>query len=127
TFVIGNEVRTRTAFDVVRFELGGGIGGHGAGMLRQEALIETPFDERNGEVSPDGRFLAYQSNESGRSQVYVRPYPQVANGRWQVSAAGGSQPGWARNGRELFYLASGHLISVPVETTAATFRAGPAM
>jgi eukaryotic-like serine/threonine-protein kinase len=61
------------------------------------------FDERNAEVSPDGRWVAYESNESGQFQVYVRPFPSVENGRWQVSTGGGRQPAWARNGRELLY------------------------
>lgn len=56
------------------------------------------------EISPDGHWLAYQSNESGHSEIYVRPFPKVESGRWQVSTAGGQQPVWARNGRELFYI-----------------------
>jgi Tol biopolymer transport system component len=55
-------------------------------------------------VSPDGRWLAYSSDESGASEVYVRPFPEVASARWQASLSGGSLPVWARNGRELFYL-----------------------
>ena len=70
-----------------------------------EPLVQTPFFERNGEVSPDGRWLAYESNESGQFEVFVRPFPDVNKGRWQVSTGGGTQPLWARNGQELFYLA----------------------
>jgi serine/threonine-protein kinase len=72
---------------------------------RTEPLIQTPFTELNGEISPDGRWLAYESDESGQREVYVRPFPDVSGGRWQVSTGGGTRPLWARNGQELFYMA----------------------
>jgi serine/threonine-protein kinase len=84
---------------------------------------------RNGDISPDGRWLAYQSDESGQFEIYVRPFPDVQTGRWQVSRAGGTRPLWARSGRELFYLAPPALTSgvammaVPVESGPG-FRAG---
>ena len=53
-------------------------------------LVQTPFTERNGEVSPDGRWLAYEANDSGSFEIYVRPFPDVAGGRWQVSTGGGA-------------------------------------
>ena len=95
------------------------------GANRQtQPLLQMPFDEENAEVSPDGRWLAYQSNESGQSQVYVRPFPQVDSGRWQISTMGGSRPAWARTGRELFYLDNNNLMTaVPVQTSP-TFSAG---
>ena len=78
-------------------------------------LVQTPFSERNGEVSPDGRWLAYEANDSGRFEIYVRPFPDVAKGLWQVSTDGGTRPLWARNGQELFYLTStGTLMHVGV-------------
>jgi len=55
-------------------------------------------------LSPDGRWLAYSSNESGTFEVYVRPFPETSSAKWQVSTAGGSAPTWARSGRELFYI-----------------------
>ena len=68
------------------------------------------------EVSPDGRWLAYEANDSGRFEIYVRPFPDVTGGRWQVSTGGGTRPLWARNGQELFYLApAGALMRVGVE------------
>jgi serine/threonine-protein kinase len=67
-------------------------------------LVETAAAERNGIVSPDGRWLAYEANDSGSFEIYVRPYPDVASGRWQVSTGGGSRPLWSRDGRELFYV-----------------------
>ena len=76
---------------------------HGPAELTD--LIKTPFVEQNGEVSPDGRWLAYEANDSGEFEIYVRPYPDVDRGRWQVSAGGGTQPLWSRDSRELFFLA----------------------
>ena len=78
-------------------------------------LLDTTFGERNAEVSPDGRWLAYESDESGQPEVYVRPFPDVDGGRWQVSTDGGAQPVWASDGRELFYRSDDAVLSVPVE------------
>jgi eukaryotic-like serine/threonine-protein kinase len=94
---------------------------------RETVLLQTPFFERNGEVSPDGRWLAYESNESGQFEVFVRPFPAVDEGRWQVSTAGGRRPSWARNGRELFYVApDGAIMGMRIEriTGDAPFAAG---
>jgi serine/threonine-protein kinase len=75
--------------------------------------------------SPNGRYIAYQSNESGRYEIYIRPFPRVDNGRWQVSTAGGTRPVWARNGRELFYLdLSNALTTVPVGISGPTISIG---
>lgn len=92
---------------------------------RVQPLVQTPFDEVNGEVSLDGRWLAYQSNDSGQVQISVRPFPDVNRGRSQVSTGGGRQPLWARNSQELFYLAppNGALMSVRVER-GSTWTAG---
>ena len=83
-------------------------------------LLTTPFEERVPVLSPNGRFLAYVSNESGRQEIYVRPFPNVQAGRWQVSAAGGTAPLWSRNGAELFYLSEGNMMATSVRT-APTF------
>lgn len=88
-------------------------------------LIQTTFFEENAEISPDGHWLAYQSNESGQNQVYVRPFPNVNGGRWQISTSGGSRPAWARGGRELFYLNAMNVLTVvPVKLTDTAFSAG---
>ena len=94
------------------------------GQRRTEPLLQTSAAELDGEISADGRWLAYQSNESGQFEVYVRPFPKVDAGRWQVSTAGGTRPAWARSGRELFYLDRNNLLTVvPVQMTT-TFSAG---
>ncbi len=85
-----------------------------------EWLLRSEFNERNAELSPDGRWMAYQSDESGHPEIYVRPFPNVEDGRWQVSNAGGMFPLWSRDGRELFYLTrpegTRRLMVVPVQT-----------
>jgi hypothetical protein len=83
---------------------------------RVQPVIQTAQIEQNGAISPDGRWLAYDSNDSGPSQIYVRPFPNANESKAQVSTGGGSQPLWSRNGRELFYLApDGTLRGVAVE------------
>jgi Tol biopolymer transport system component len=86
-------------------------------------LRKTKFGESNASVSPDGRFLAFQSNESGRVEVYVQEFP-AAKSKWQVSPDGGREPFWRADGRELYYRApDAKLMAVPVEKSA-TFTAG---
>jgi Tol biopolymer transport system component len=86
------------------------------GEHHTEPLLHTTFEEQNAEVSPDGRWIAYQSNESGRDEIYVRPFPEINNGRWQVSVGGGTRPAWSRNGRELFYyIDPGKLMAVSIQ------------
>jgi Tol biopolymer transport system component len=70
-------------------------------------LVASRADEKAPALSPDGRWLAYVSNESGVSEVYVRPFPNTADGRWQISISGGAEPVWANSGRELFYRSIG--------------------
>ena len=83
---------------------------HNIGMISVDAkaepvwLLREPFNERNGELSPNGRWMAYDSDESGRYEIYVRPFPNVDDDRVLVSNAGGLEPLWSRDGRELFYI-----------------------
>jgi serine/threonine-protein kinase len=73
------------------------------GERHLDLLLHGPQSETNPEISPDGKWLAYESDESKVPEIYVRPFPNIEAGRWQVSSGGGSRPVWARNGRELFY------------------------
>jgi protease II len=73
-------------------------------------------------VSPDGHWIAYASNESGQFEVYVRPFPNVNDGRWQVSTEGGDSPLWSPDGRELFYRNGDSVMAVIIENEA-TFKA----
>ncbi len=77
--------------------------------------MREPAHQRVPEISPDGRFLAYCSDESGRLEVYVRPFPEGA-GKWQVSVGGGTQPRWRSDGKELYYVQDTALIVVSVST-----------
>ena len=87
-------------------------------------VASAKFDERAPTLSPDGRWIAYQSDETGKSEIYVRPFPAADGGRWQVSTAGGDEPLWSRGGSEIFFRASsGEMMTVPV-TTAPAFSAG---
>ncbi|MCY4660862.1 MAG: protein kinase [Acidobacteria bacterium] len=93
------QAASMTDTDIHRLSLDDGRG--------SEPLIATASVEVLPVVSPDGRWIAYQSNESGRWAVYVRPFPNVEDGKWQVSPGGGFSPVWSPVGRELFFLAAG--------------------
>ena len=89
-----------------------------------EPLVQTTFNEDNGEISPDGHWLAYQSNEGGQFQISVRPFPNVDSGHWTISTTGGTKPLWARTGKELFYIdGTSAVTSVPIQTVP-TFSNG---
>jgi Tol biopolymer transport system component len=87
--------------------------------------VTGPLGARSAALSPDDRFIAYQSSESGVSQVYVRPYPEAQRARWQVSTTGGTRPAWSHSGRELFYVNErNQMVSVPIEVRAGELVAG---
>jgi len=85
-------------------------------------FLGTQFREGNAKFSPDGRFVAYVSNESGSNEVYVRTFPD-GNGRWQVSVGGGGNPRWRRDGKELFFGRGGLEVRSVDVTPGATFQA----
>jgi hypothetical protein len=86
-------------------------------------FLNSPADEMQANFSPDGRFVAYTSNEPGRFEVYVQTFPR-SDGKWQISTNGGYEPRWRRDGRELYYLSEDRkLMAVPV-STAGGFEAG---
>jgi serine/threonine protein kinase/Tol biopolymer transport system component len=81
-------------------------------------LAQTTFDERGGDFSPDGRWIAYESNESGRFEIYIRSFPAEGS-KWPVSTGGGTQPRWRRDGKELYYVApDARLMAVSVAVSA---------
>jgi Tol biopolymer transport system component/DNA-binding winged helix-turn-helix (wHTH) protein len=92
------------------------------GNWQPHLFFRSPANENAPKLSPDGRYVAYVSNEAGRNEVYVRPFPEGAR-KWVISGNGGTQVRWARNGRELFYLEAQTLVSVPVRTVP-TFEPG---
>jgi serine/threonine-protein kinase len=105
----------------------------GVGETESRPLVGTPYLEFNGTLSPDDRWVAYSSEESGRRQVYVRPFPDL-DGKWQISADGGDLPVWDPDGDELFYVSGsnlgglfgggGTMMRVPFSATDRTFSPG---
>jgi Tol biopolymer transport system component len=88
----------------------------GSGQARKaQPFLRTRFDEASLRFSPDGRWLTYISNETGRYEIYVQPYPGPG-GKWQISTEGGTEPVWNPNGRELFYRSGGKMMAVDMAT-----------
>ena len=86
--------------------------------------LDSPFDDNDGVFSPDGHWIAYASNESGRPEIYVRDFP-LTNQKVQISTGGGTDAAWSKNGGELFYLAADrNLMAVPYRATATAFEPG---
>ena len=86
-------------------------------------LVATKFTEVSPALSPDGRWLAYTSNESGQYEIYVVPFPNTGDAKWMVSMHGGTEPLWSHSGRELFYRDAKNLVAVAVKTSP-TFSLG---
>jgi len=86
-------------------------------------LLTSSFRESDPAISPDGHWVAYASNEAGRAEIYVRPYPS-GSGRWQVSDNGGAYPRWSGSGRELFYRVDGGLMVASIEADGESIRTG---
>jgi Tol biopolymer transport system component len=95
-----------------------------SGDGKPSPFLQTRFTESSGTLSPDGRWLAYVSNESGGYQVYVQPFPSPGR-KWQVSTDGGTQPVWARNRRELFYRNGRKMMAVDITTGPAFAEGNP--
>ncbi len=123
--------RTWSADGQFIFDDQGGQGGRHISVLTVEGepspdvLLDTEFNEGRTAISPDGHWIAYGSDQSGQFEVYVRPFPNVDDGHWQVSTSGGTQPVWSPNGRELFYRGSGNLMVAPIETEPTFARGTP--
>jgi Tol biopolymer transport system component len=91
---------------------------------QSRVVANTPFDETMADLSPDGRWVAYQTNESGRFEIVVQAFPD-AGGKWQVSTGGGAAPRWRADGREIYFLApDATMMAVPVTASGPTFEAG---
>lgn len=115
-FILYQEQSQKTDFDLWVLPSSGG--------QKPFPYLQTAFAEQQGRFSPDGKLVAYASNESGTWQVYVQSFP-ASGGKWQVSTNGGAQPQWRRDGKELFYLSSDRkLMAVEVKGNGPTFDAG---
>jgi Tol biopolymer transport system component len=116
-FLLYVEVDPKTTFDLWALEMEGN-------RQQRRPVVSTPFDERHGQFSPDGRWVAFQTNESGQFQVVVQPFP-TQGGKWQVSINGGAAPRWRADGKELFFIdPAGRLMAVAVSATGSTFDVG---
>jgi Tol biopolymer transport system component len=93
------------------------------GSKEQEPIpiANTPFEESNGQFSPNGRWVVYETNESGHFEIVVQPFPKPTD-KWQVSTNGGTQPRWREDGKELYFIAAdGKLMAAPVSTSGTSF------
>jgi serine/threonine-protein kinase len=115
SLLVYGEHNPETGWDIGVLALGGEV--------EPQVVLDTPANEIWPDISPDGRWIAYSSDESGRHEVYVRPYPLEAR-RWQVSDNGGGQPHWSQDGRELFYRTGSGIMAVPVNVHEGAFDAG---
>ena len=92
---------------------------------KPEAFLRTPAAESVPEFSPDGRWIAYRSNETGSPEIYVQPFPRAGGGKWQISTGGGLYAWWSNNGRELFYeTTDNRIMVVDYSADGASFRPG---
>ena len=88
----------------------------------ERILMETPAIEQAPSISPDGKWLVYTSDEAGRNETYVRPFPE-AGGKWQISTEGGAFPRWSSDGRKIFFRRQGLLLEVDIDTRGGAFKA----
>jgi len=116
------EINPTTGYDIWVLRLSdpsassGQVPSAGSGQVRKaQPFLRTPFTDSVPQFSPDGRWLAYVSNESGRFEIYVQPYPGTG-GKRQISTEGGTEPVWNRNGRELFYRSGDRMMAVEIAT-----------
>jgi serine/threonine protein kinase/Tol biopolymer transport system component len=110
-----------TGYDIWMLRMGDPPAGSGQ-VRKAQPFLRTRFDEAVPRFSPDGHWLAYISNESGRNEIYVQPYPGPG-GKWQISTEGGKEPVWNPNGRELFYRTDNKMMAVEI-TTQPSFSVG---
>jgi hypothetical protein len=113
--LIYTELGAESSFDIGAYSLDG--------SEDPQIIFGTEFTEGAVTLSPDGKWMAYGSDESGSGDIYVRPYPNLQEGKWQISTQGGSEAFWSPGGDEIFYRNSGSMMAVPV-TTTPTFQAG---
>ena len=115
-FILYTTIYSRTGLDLWVLPM--------EGERKPIPYLQTPFNEDYGKFSPNCRFIAYSSDESGRNEVYVQTFP-ASSGKWQISAGGGAQPRWRRDGRELFYISPDRkLIAVDVKSDVSMLEVG---
>jgi len=116
-YLLYREQDPETGFDLKALTMTGG-------ERTSIAVANTRFEERYGQFSPDGRWVAYATDESGRFEIVVQPFPE-ATGKWQVSTGGGSQPRWRADGKELYFIASdGTLMATSIIASGSRLEVG---
>jgi serine/threonine protein kinase len=116
-FILYQQTGRNTAIDLMLLPVDGSPGN--AGPPKPIPFAQSPFDETEGRFSPDGKWIAYMSNESGENRIYLQNFP-ATGAKYQVSMAGGSYPAWRRDGKEIYYLAEGgKVMAVPVKLGAS--------
>jgi len=115
-FLLYWESDPKTAGDLWVLEMSGS-------ERKPRVVVNTPFEERRGQFSPDSRWLAYETNESGRFEIVVQPFPELT-GKWQVSTGGGTEPRWRADGKELYYIAPDGKMMAARVTTLTNNRRG---
>jgi serine/threonine-protein kinase len=113
--LLAGRIRPESAGDIVLFSI--------TGAFAVRSLVATPAYEGGPELSPDRRWLVYQSNESGRPEIYVRAFPSLERA-WQVSEGGGAQTRWSRDGREIYYRGEGRIFAASFDGRLAEPRLG---
>ena len=91
---------------------------------KPSAFLTSRFDESAGKISPDGRWIAYTSTETGRPEVYVQGFPGIMTGKWQISNGGGSMPFWRSDITELYYRSGRELMAASIQTSGQSFAPG---
>jgi Tol biopolymer transport system component len=114
-FLLCSTVDPKTRYDLWVLSI---AGGH-----KWEVFLQTPANESRAMFSPNGRWVVYESDESGKKEIYVQSFP-ASGAKWQISVSGGSQPRWRRDGKELFYLGDRKVTAVDVNTEAPIFAHG---
>ena len=114
-FILYSNASAKTGYDLWALPLDGD--------RKPVAVARMPFREDYGRFSPDGHWIAYQSNESGQSEICVQPFPEPG-AKTQISTKGGTRPAWRRDGRELFYLANDRLMAAPITLSDAKVDVG---
>jgi Tol biopolymer transport system component len=112
-----DELNPKTQYDIWVLQMSG---------HKAQPFLQTPFNEGGATFSPDGHWLAYVSNESGRPEVYVQPYPGPGV-KWQISTEGGTEPTWNHNGKELFYRSGNKMMALDVATQPGFIAGKPHM
>jgi Tol biopolymer transport system component len=109
------EMNPKTMWDLVVLTV--------SGDKKPVPFLQTEFNERDGAFSSDGKWIAYSSDESGRYEVYVQPFP-ATGAKWQISKGGGSRAKWRRDGKELFFMTRGGTVMAVELKTGGMFQAG---